>query len=201
MASGFNFFGALKSHIFRKRGLYLFRHFVFYSLNYRNYHHDFNPHVFVMFSFPGKTHALNFNYLSAGDIFMATQMIIMFKRYYDRGGSWYAFYHLGIKVMPMFYNIIRKCYRTYFSTLAYGYVVGNGIWKKSEFKRLYMSRNPFLNRCQLTLNQVFDLDDVEKKKKEKASQTPASQIEQNKADLRNLRSWRTGLRGSDSEGE
>jgi len=194
MAKAFNFFSALKSHIFRKQSGYFFKHFVFYSLFYKNYHHDHNPHVFILWSMPRYTHALNFNYLSPSDIMILSNMLATFKIYYDKGGSFYDFYHFFLKRAGIYYNIVRKCYRVYFSTLSHGFVIGNGIHKKSNFKVLYKSYNPYLVMAQKKLNDRFNLDDVKESKKKKEEKTlEQSAIEKQKKILGNLKSWKEGL--------
>lgn len=190
--NSFNFVKALRSHYYRKRSLWFFNHFTFYAVNYRNWHHDVHPIIFIMWCTPKYTHGLNINYLTNYEMLIFFNYILpSFKNYYDRGGSWYLFYHLYIKKFKPFYKIIRKIYRTYFSRQLYGFVVGNGIFPVKEYKKIYKSMNFIFNQYQQNFNKKFNLGSIEEKK----IVVVPKQKEMNKiiAVLRNVKKWTEGI--------
>lgn len=190
--NSFNFVKALKSHYFRQKSTWFFNHFTFYAINYKNWHHDIHPIIFVMWCTPKYTHGLNINYLNYSELLIFFNYILpSFKNYYDKGGSWYIFYHLFIKRNRMFYNVIRKIYRTYRTILMYGYVVGNGIFPISNYKKIYMSMNIKFNLLQENFNKKFNLGNIQPQGiKEYPKHKEMQKII---GVLRNIKKWSEGI--------
>lgn len=84
------------------------------KMTYSNYKHDPNPLIFVLYSGVKYTHALNLNYLNQQEKQYIGRLIYALRRGNQiiDGHSLYM-----ILKRDVYYSIVRKCYRTYFSNL------------------------------------------------------------------------------------
>ena len=84
------------------------------KMTYSNYKHDPAPLIFVLYSGIKYTHALNLNYLAPQEKQYIGRLIYAIKRGNQiiDGHSLYM-----ILKRDVYYSIVRKCYRTYFSNL------------------------------------------------------------------------------------
>ena len=84
------------------------------KMTYSNYKHDPNPLIFVLYSGIKYTHALNLNYLNFQEKQYLGRLIYALKRGNQiiDGHSLYL-----VLKRDVYYTIVRKCYRTYFSNL------------------------------------------------------------------------------------
>lgn len=82
-----------------------------YKISYLNYKHDPQPLIWVQYSGPKYTHALNLNYADYSDKQWLARMIQLLRRSNQAmdGLSFYRF----IKLNRI--NLVKKCYRVYFT--------------------------------------------------------------------------------------
>lgn len=87
------------------------------KMTYSNYKHDPSPLIFVLYSGIKYTDALNLNYLGQQEKQYLGRLIYALKRGNQiiDGHSLYL-----ILKRDVYYNIVRKCYRKYFSNLIMG---------------------------------------------------------------------------------
>jgi hypothetical protein len=84
------------------------------KMNYSNYKHDPNPLIFVLYSGVKYTHGLNLNYLNFQEKQYLGRLIYALKR-----GNQVIDGHTLYLILKrdVYYSLVRKCYRTYFSNL------------------------------------------------------------------------------------
>lgn len=117
-----------------------------YKGSYSNWKHDPSPLIFVMYSGPKITHAININYMNRGDKTWFAHLIYMVRR----GGQiidGYTLYKL-FKMRRM--SVVKTCYRTYFTNLLNMKLVSAGF--TSLDKMIYtFSRDPWV----IALNEMI----------------------------------------------
>lgn len=115
-----------------------------YSTSYSNWKHDPQPQIFVMYSGPKHTHSINIHYMSYSDKMWFGNLIYMIRR----GGQIIDGYTLYKLFKSQRMNIIRTCYRVYFTNLLNAKLISAGLTPLNKI--IYTSsKDPFI----LALNE------------------------------------------------
>jgi hypothetical protein len=117
-----------------------------YHGKYDNYKHDPAPLIFCMWSDQKHTHGLNIHYMDQGDREWLIKTIYMVRKYSQNidGRTLYNF----IKMQR--YNIVKKCYRMYFTSMCKYKMVSAGITSLDQLT--YPSNEPFVRRLNEVIN-------------------------------------------------
>jgi len=110
-----------------------------YQGNYSNWKHDPNPQIFVMYSGPKYTHAIQLHYMSYSDKMWFGNLLYMVKR----GGQIIDGYTLYKLFKSQKMNIIKTCYRVYFTNLLNMKLVSAGITPLNKIAYTF-SKDPFI---------------------------------------------------------
>lgn len=117
-----------------------------YSGPYKNYKHDPNPLVFIMYSDKFYTHSLNIHYMSENDRQWFIKAIYMMKKYGQSMNGRYFYNYLKMQR----YSIVKACYRMYHTNLCNYKLVSAGITPLE--KMVYQSNEPFVRRLNEAIN-------------------------------------------------
>lgn len=133
------------------RGVKQLEQYGFYAGSYSNWKHDPTPLVFIMYSGPKHTHAINTHYLSRGDKEWLGRMLYLLKKG-NQIIDGYALYRL-FKLRRM--SIVKTAYRIYFTSLLNMKLVGAGL---TNLDRLVypITKDPWL----LALNEMMKPEEI-----------------------------------------
>lgn len=118
------------------------------KMTYTNYKHDPNPLILVLYSGVRYVHALNLNYLTPQDKAYLLRLI-----YQIKNGAQTINPRIIYQILKrdVYYTIVRKSYRKYFSNMIINpYTVSNG-WTSFNL-RLANFNDPFITELNRVLN-------------------------------------------------
>ena len=110
-----------------------------YQGSYSNWKHDPNPQIFVMYSGPKYTHGINLHYASGSDKMWFGNLIYMVRR----GGQIIDGYTLYKLFKSQRINVVKTCYRVYFTNLLNMKLVSAGLTPLNKIAYTF-SKDPFI---------------------------------------------------------
>jgi len=110
-----------------------------YQGSYSNWKHDPNPQIFVMYSGPKYTHGINLHYMSGSDKMWFGNLLYMIKR----GGQIIDGYTLYKLFKSQRINVVKTCYRVYFTNLLNMKLVSAGLTPLNKIAYTF-SKDPFI---------------------------------------------------------
>ena len=138
----------------RFAGLFSNKYSIIYTgtivrMAYSNYKHDPNPLILVLYSGIKYTHALNLNYLTPQDKAYLLKLIYMLKNSPQPVNPRNVY---AVLKRDVYYSIVRKAYRTYFSNMILHPMTMSNGWTSFNL-RTYASNDPFVNELNRILRQ------------------------------------------------